>query len=191
MSNLTILFSEDELSDDDKELIRTSLNLPAGTDMVPVLTGIFKGASLEYLKMFKNGGMPSKLNELMQDRLFTLISHYFNMIPDENTVSTVFQITTAQSKTLLRNMESRYRPRLAAIKKARLLQILETAEENEGFYSFDCTSKLIIEDLNNIVRLKGPTNSLVIHEKIRKDILSFQRIYQNRSPHKMRCFEII
>lgn len=164
MPVITINLTNDELSPDDIDLIKSSLGLPANQNMAQVLPQLFKPALIEYIKMFKDGGLPGRAAEVMQERLFFLIKHYFEGIPSEEVVENIFQITSAQSKTLLRNTESRYRTRISHIKRAKLLEVLLSAVADGDDHRFQCTSPLLIEDLNKIISRRGPDNALIKQE---------------------------
>jgi hypothetical protein len=154
---ITIDFTPNELSPDDITLIRESLGLTvAQTD--DALAKLAKTAFMEYLKMFKEKGVPTRADEVQQERLFFLLKYYYeNRLPSESEVSTIFQLSQSQSKTLLKNTKSRYRNKIGDFIKHTARNTLNTSAQNrDGNYEFICTSPSTIDDLNAIVTQKGP-----------------------------------
>lgn len=158
--DITITISEAELSATDKNLIKDCLSLPNDPELGNALTKICKAAFLEYCKMFKEKGIPTRADEVMQERLFFLLNHYFiNRLPSENEISTIFQLTPSQSRTLLRNTKSRYRTKITTFITNSLRAIIQSAIMNDETekYEFVCLSGVLIEELNLIISQKGPT----------------------------------
>jgi len=152
---ITITISEDEISALDRQLVKDSLSVD---DMDLAFTKICKSAFMEYMKMFKEKGIPSRADEVKQERLFFMLNYYYiNRVPSENEISTIFQLTATQSRSLLRNTKSKYRTKINGFIKSTLLTTLNSARQNDnGDYDFVCTSQSNIEDLNQIVAQKGP-----------------------------------
>ena len=158
--NITINICDAELSAADKTLIKECLGLNTNPDLAPALTKICKTSFLEYCKMFKEKGIPTRADEVMQERLFFLLNHYYlDRIPSENEISTIFQLTPSQSRTLLRNTKSRYRTKISRFITNSLKTIIQGAALNDETdkYEFICLSSVIIEELNLIISQKGPT----------------------------------
>lgn len=164
---ITITISDAELSVDDRALIQDCL----GIDNVAfqgALERLTKSAFMEYAKMFKEKGIPTRADEVAQERLYFLLNHYYNTtLPSESEISSIFQLTQSQSKTLLKNTKSRYRTKIKAFLKNSLKATLAAAVQRggENLWEFECISPSIIEELNYIVSQKGPSNHPV--EKIR------------------------
>ncbi|MCH7410684.1 hypothetical protein MM239_14850 [Belliella sp. DSM 111904] len=158
--DITINISNDELSASDKNLIKECLGLNTAAELNKALTNLTKAAFMEYMKMLKEKGLPTRADEVQQERLFFLLTHYFqNRLPSENELSSIFQLTQSQSKTLLRNTKSRYRTKISNFIKNTLFVTLNSAtQENPGdSYEFVCTSPTTVEELNLIISQKGPT----------------------------------
>jgi len=153
--DITINIQDTELSAQDIQLIKESLDIQ---DIENALSKICKSAFMEYVKMFKEKGIPSRADEVKQERLFFMLNYYYiNRVPSENEISTIFQLTATQSRSLLRNTKSKYRTKINSFIKSTLLTTLNSARRNDnGDYDFVCTSQSNIEDLNQIVAQKGP-----------------------------------
>jgi hypothetical protein len=164
---ITIKITSAEVSDTDKTLIQQCLGL-ANAQLPAALTKLSKTAFMEYVKMFKEKGLPTRADEVQQERLFFLLNYFFeNRLPSENEISSIFQLTPSQSKTLLRNTKSRYRTKISTFIRNTLLETLNSASQpNHGDdYEFICTSPTTVEELNSIVSQKGPELQPI--EKIR------------------------
>lgn len=165
--DITISISDTELSAIDKLLIQDCLSL-APNQVNTSLQKLCKTAFMEYVKMFKEKGLPSRADEVQQERLFFLLNYFFeNRLPSENEISSIFQLTPSQSKTLLRNTKSRYRTKINTFIKNTLLTTLNSAIQREhgDNYEFVCTSPTTVEELNSIISQKGPELQPI--EKIR------------------------
>lgn len=150
--------TESELSNNDKELVKECLGLNE-ENLEASLKKLCKSAFMEYVKMFKEKGLPTRADEVQQERLYFLLNYFFeNRLPSEKEISTIFQLTPSQSKTLLRNTKSRYRTKISTFIKQTLLQTLAAANKQveSSDYEFVCTSPTIIEELNQIISQKGP-----------------------------------
>ena len=79
-------------------------------------------------------------------------------LPSENELSSIFQLTQSQSKTLLRNTKSRYRTKISNFINNTLLSTLNSATQENPHepYEFVCTSPTTVEELNLIISQKGP-----------------------------------
>lgn len=162
--DITITVSTTELSPADKILIKDCLGItePQWTNAIKRLG---KAAFMEYVKMFKEKGLPTRADEVQQERLFFLLNHYYvDHVPGENEVSSIFQLTPAQSRTLLRNTKSRYRTKITNFIKKTLRDTLTSAVRPaaDQHYEFVCTSPTIVEELNSIVSQKGGTLEPII-----------------------------
>lgn len=165
--NITIELNDSEFSAEDKTLIQACLGLENG-EVNGALVKLAKAAFLEYVKMFKEKGLPTRADEVLQERLFFLLKNYYEgTLPTENEISSIFQLTPSQSRTLLRNTKSRYRTKINDFIKETLRNTLATAErpDGEGDYEFVSHSASTVEELNLIVSQKGPDLQPV--EKIR------------------------
>lgn len=164
---ITITIEDHELTETDKTLIQECLGL-AELDVPLALTKLSKTAFMEYVKMFKEKGIPTRADEVQQERLYFLLNYFYeNRLPSESDISSVFQLTPSQSRTLLRNTKSRYRNKISEFIKNTLRDTLNSSAlaNDESGYRFICTSTSTVEELNSIVSQKGPELKSI--EKIR------------------------
>jgi hypothetical protein len=154
-TTLTFTINDDELSPADKNLVMESLgkNLQNIQD---ALTRLGKAAFIEYAHMLSGKGIPTKSQDVVQERLMLLLDHYYNTVPTEDELTTVFQITLPQSKTLIKNFKSKYRTKIAARLTAARKAAVDTAVLLNLRRCFIGTSSVIIDELNDLIRKTNP-----------------------------------
>lgn len=159
MTTISISITKQELSATDKQLLKDCLGLTTQVELNDALKKLCKAAFMEYCKMFKEKGLPTRADEVQQERLFFLLNNYYiDRLPSENEISSVFQLRSSQSRALLRNTKTKYRHKISEFIRNTLLHTLNSATQtpDESGFEFVCTSTTIIEDLNLIVIQKGP-----------------------------------
>jgi hypothetical protein len=163
---VTFELDESDLSEDDGRIVLSSLGLPEGTNLQTTLSKIAKCALLEYRKMFIEKGLPTKAAEVMQERLFYLIKGYYkDSLPNEQQISTIFQLTYSSAKTLLRNTISKYRIYLQSEIKETIKKVLKTATEDDGKFRIVVQSETIKDELNLYLTQNAPTLKKMLAEK--------------------------
>ena len=93
-------------------------------------------------------------SDIREYRLFLLISHVFDALPDERTISALFQTTTTQSRGLLRAVMSKYQYELQAAIRQTLEAKLRTAARDPrepDTWNITINSENVIEALNREV----------------------------------------
>ena len=153
---------------DDMDILKKSLGIKGNGDMDQVFPKLTKSAFFEYLKMFLENGMSHSADEVRQDRLYFLIQNYYcDRIPTEAEVSSIFQLTNSQSKTLLRNTISRYRTKIEYQIHESLRAVVEEMDRSNPSdpYEVVIESDIILEELNEFVKQNGPTLT-PIHKKM-------------------------
>lgn len=149
--DITISLTDEELSSEDLVIIRDCLGLPSDTDMSSHIMKLCKSSFMEYCKMFKEKGLPTRADEVQQERLFYMLLHYFeNRVPYEHEISGIFQITQSQSRTLLRNTKSRFRTKINSFIRNSIKTILRQAELNDDgdTYEIEITSSVLKDEIN-------------------------------------------
>src|SRR5699024_8845897 len=74
----------------------------------------------------------------------------------ESEVSSIFQLTESQSRSLLRNVRTRFRFDLEEEMSSTISGILRTATQQGGYYRVVIQSDNILEELKLTVSLRGP-----------------------------------
>lgn len=115
------------------------------------LAGYGTSALQEYLAMMRGQKAFKRGTDIHEYRLFLLIENVFGRrIPDEQTVSKIFQTTPSESRGLLRSIISKYQYLLRDAIDATLVVVLEaaTAQTATGPYLVTMSSVNVIEELN-------------------------------------------
>ncbi|MDD2019523.1 hypothetical protein [Pseudomonas putida] len=110
------------------------------------------GASInEYLAMFRGQRVFKRGSDMLEYRLLLLIETAFNgVIPDERTVSSLFQTTLTESRSLIRSVISKYQYQLKSHVERTLSSSLTAAnrQNNTQDYTVVINSQNIIDELN-------------------------------------------
>lgn len=110
------------------------------------------GASInEYLTMFRGQKVFKRGSDMLEYRLLLLIETAFNgVIPDERTVSSLFQTTPTESRSLIRAVISKYQYQLRPHVERTLSASLGAAnrQNNTQDYTVVINSHNVIDELN-------------------------------------------
>jgi hypothetical protein len=158
-SILDIKFSleDEEFNSQYQETIQKTLRVKK-EDVEATASKIAEAGFREYLSMLTEGGMPSRADETKQNRLLYLILFYFqNTLPTESQISTIFQLTQSQSKTLLKNVVSKYRHKIEEILKATMSEVIEQVEFHDGRYLVVIQSDIVRDELDMLITQNEPT----------------------------------
>lgn len=155
--DITFEFSDAELPAEKLELIRKTLKIEEA-ETVEAINKIAKAATTEYIQMLVEGGMPNRADEAKQDRLFYLILNFFeHQLPNESQISTIFQLTQSQSKTLLKNTVSRFRHKLEQSLNTSMVSVINAAEADDTRYLAVINSEVVRDELNMLITQNEPT----------------------------------
>jgi len=138
------------------------LGLPTAS-LPDALAGYGKAALQEYLAMMRGQKALKSGADIRVYRLFLLVENVFKGLPDEQTVSNIFQTTANESRTLLNSMGSKYQYPLSGHIAATLKALLEaaTAESATGPYRVTKDSVSLIEALNKkLAAIDGTLTSI-------------------------------
>ena len=108
-------------------------------------------AAEEYARMMLGQRVFTRGSDIREYRLFLLVVHVFNALPDERTISALFQTTTTQSRGLLRAVMSKYQYELQAAIRQTLEAKLRAAAPDPrapGTWNITVNSHNVIEALN-------------------------------------------
>ena len=158
--NVTFELDNSNFTPEQRRLVQDALGLKDGAALEDAMPKLCKAAAMEYIGMFVEKGMSSRADEVRQDRLYFLITYYYeSRLPPESEVSSVFQLTASQSRTLLRNIRSRYRTKIGDQVRASSKEVVASATENEntGRWEMLIDSDVILEELNHAIAKKAPT----------------------------------
>ena len=162
---ITFHIDDQEFEQEQKELIKKTLKIE-DRDIHGALNKIAKASLTEYLTMLVEGGMPNRADEAKQDRLLYLIQSYFgDNLPTESQISTIFQLTQSQSKTILKNTVSRFRHKLDDTLFNTMKTVIETAEHINEMYLVVINSDVVKDELNMLITQNEPTYKPITKRK--------------------------
>jgi hypothetical protein len=108
----------------------------------------------EYLSMIRGQKVFKRGSDMLEYRLFLLIESAFNgQIPDEHKVSSLFQTTLTESRSLIRSVISKYQYQLRTYIDATIRTCLAAADrQNTGDpYSVVINSQNVVDELNRVL----------------------------------------
>lgn len=112
----------------------------------------YVGASFkEYLSMVRGQKVFKRGSDMLEYRLFLLIESAFGgTVPDERTVSSLFQTTLTESRSLIRAVISKYQYQLRTYIDATLQQTLTAANRQNATqdYTVVINSQNTVDELN-------------------------------------------
>lgn len=127
------------------------------------------GASInEYLAMFRGQRVFKRGSDMLEYRLLLLIETAFNgVIPDERTVSSLFQTTLTESRSLIRSVISKYQYQLKSHVERTLSSSLIAAnrQNNTQDYTVVINSQNVVDELNKSLADIDGSLSPVIKKK--------------------------
>jgi hypothetical protein len=105
----------------------------------------------EYLTMFRGQKVFKRGSDMLEYRLLLLIEKAFNgVIPDERTVSSLFQTTLTESRSLIRAVLSKYQYQLKRHVERTVKESLANATQinDKGNHTVVINNQNIIDELN-------------------------------------------
>lgn len=141
---------------DEKQRLAQTLGINLA-NLEDKMQGILLAAFIEYKEMLLGKGLPTRADEIKQHRLLHLVKHYFKgRIPSETEVSGMFQLTEAESKSLIKNVMTRFRYQLEEEIYNTGKEVVENCELREDKYEVAIQSDNVLERLNWIIRNGNP-----------------------------------
>jgi hypothetical protein len=144
--NADVEFSQDEVTQ-----LAGILNVPIA-NLDATLSDYAKAAVEEYVRMFIGQRVFTRGQDILEYRLFLLIQGPLgNHLPDDRTVSALFQTTASQSRALIRSVMSKYQYELQEAIRATLKDACQKAVEAEGEFAVILKSENVVDELNRTI----------------------------------------
>lgn len=114
------------------------------------LGGFVSASAEEYVTMMLGQKVFRRGADIQEYRLYLLIKHVFNGIPDEQQICRLFQLTASESRSLIRSVMSKYQYVLKDAINSSLLEVLRLAgaKEEGGEYYVRIDNSSIVDSLN-------------------------------------------
>ncbi|MEA1883432.1 MAG: hypothetical protein U9N62_02800 [Thermotogota bacterium] len=148
-----------DLFDSEKDMLtlKSVLECEKDIDMIDKLKGISHAAIKEYLDMLLGKNLPTRANEVQERRLFHLLNYYFkDRIPSESEIASIFQITINSSKTLLRNVRTKFRYQLVDKINNSIKVILKQSSKKNDRFVTEIQNENLLEEIRQVVSKIAP-----------------------------------
>ncbi|MFC5604718.1 hypothetical protein [Sporosarcina koreensis] len=143
------------ITNEEKVLLKNILN-KGTSEFTDIIEGVCMAAIAEYFEMMLGKQVPTRANEIQERRLFHLLKHYFDgRIPSESEISAIFQLTESGSRSLLRNVRTRFKFDLKEEMEYTIKNTLLQAVSANDSYRVVIQSDNILEELRQVVSMKG------------------------------------
>jgi hypothetical protein len=123
----------------------------APKDVPDILSKYSASALREYVDMISGKKVFKRGSDMLEYRLLLMIEEVFgNLIPEENTVSNIFQTTTSESRSLIRAIMSKYQYQLKIAIESSLRYIVKNSKQEtaESDYTVVINSQNLVDELN-------------------------------------------
>ena len=122
-----------------------------------------EAALAELLDMFLGHKLFSRASDILENRLLQLIQANVFVVPTDQNVADLFQLTLPQARTLIRNVYTKYRFVLDAALDEQLKRTLTRAKKaNEAQFSLTIESRAIADALNERLLRYGGLRRVVL-----------------------------
>lgn len=194
--NIDITLDSNFFEANEEERLKKIFKDEFDEELEDTLSKIVFAALEEYKEMFIGKGVPSPRNEILEHRLFYLIKRYYpeNKFPSETEVSTLFQLTPAKSRNLIRSVLIKFKYQLQEnFKKALKNTIINDKnpkkdDNNDDMCKLYIPSDNVIEELNRIIEKRAKKNTDL--DKIRKYPNSSRIYWISRTSYEELCDEL-
>lgn len=133
-----------------------------------VLSNYSNSALREYIDQFLGQKSFKRGTDILEYRLFLLITMVLHEIPDEQQVTSLFQTTLTESRNLIRSVLSKYQYQLQPSTENSLIKILKSAKPEppeSGPYHVLISSRNLVDSLNKILVTIDKDGSLQLISK--------------------------
>ena len=145
------------LNDHEMVLLTKTLGCKNEEELYEKLSMISKSAMEEYLEMILGKQLPTRANEIQERRLYHLLKNYYTgRIPNEAEVATLFQIKLSSSKTLLRNVRTKFKYELEEAILNTIKETLTKATYSGEVFRIVVQCENILEELKQTVSINAP-----------------------------------
>ncbi len=148
---------EQLIGEDEDRLLRGVLGCQDADELTEAISRIAMASISEYLEMMLGKQLPTRANEIRERKIFHLMKYYFiGRIPNESEISALFQLTESSSRTLLRDVRTKYKYELEDALLNSIKTLLATAQKNGSSYRIVIQSDNLLEELKQMVSVKAP-----------------------------------
>ncbi|MDR7870205.1 MAG: hypothetical protein RIN55_05050 [Tissierellaceae bacterium] len=133
--------------------------------LIAKLEKISKASTIEYLKMILGQKVFTRGQDIKEYRLYLLIRYLFNgIIPDEQVITTLFQTTNSESRSLLKSVLAKYQYELKESINDTINLILQNDiqhdEEKDIYYVSNIALNIVDEMNKTLSSIDGSLNQI-------------------------------
>lgn len=149
-----------------KQIAKTNPSSASPFKWPDTLEAYAQAAVLEHVRMFIGQKVFTRGSDIREYRLSLLIGAAFNgFIPDEQTVSALFQCTLTQSRALIRAVMSKYQYDLSKAIRDTLTQVLQSVKMNRNNALVAAiNNESIVAELNKVLALVDSAQDQIVRQ---------------------------
>lgn len=150
--------SREVITREEERDLQELLGVTTNAELKEKLAKVVKAALREHVDMFLGKGVWTRGDDLLMHRLYLLTKHYFeNRIPTEEEVSSLFQLIASRSRSLIRNVLSKYKSLLEDAITETVRKILSDLAGGDPTQPKEATIPWnLVEEMNRILKTKRP-----------------------------------
>lgn len=170
---MTIEFNAD-VDDATIEHLKAHFSLQDDDAVRTMVQAHVNAALAEYHDLFCGRKVFRRGSDLLEYRLVLLIKHQFEgTIPDEHTVSGMFQMSSNESRSIIRAVISKYQHQLSDSLERTICSVLSSAQRstNDDTYSVIIRNRNIVDAINQRLAMINPALSPL--EKQRRSVCAY------------------
>ncbi len=164
-----------EISNEEESNLAQVLNCEE-EDLPHVLSSYSNAALREYIDLFLGQKTLKRGIDILEYRLFLLITHVLHEIPNEQKVTSLFQTTLSESRAIIRSVLSKFQYKLQGEIENSLRDILRRARPippDNGPYYVVIPSQNLVESLNKILVEIDVNGNLSLVSKQRTSVATY------------------
>ena len=157
-----------EFVSNEKELLKSILQCDSDEDLNFKLNKIARSAFEENRKMIVGQKIFTRGRDLLEYRLFNLIIYYFDgIIPNEQNICDLFQITSSESRSFIRSIMSKYQYNLKKTIDNTLKNLIEedVNEDDNNIFKVSIQNQFFKDELNRILGTIDPSLPMIEKER--------------------------
>lgn len=156
------------------EHLKAHFSLQDDDDVRAMVQAHVNAALAEYHDLFCGRKVFRRGSDLLEYRLVLLIKHQFEgTIPDEHTVSGMFQMSSSESRSIIRAVISKYQHQLSDSLEKTICRVLSSAQPStiDDTFSVIIRNRNIVDAINQRLAMIDPALSPI--ERQRRSVCAY------------------
>lgn len=150
----------------EQELLKKILDCKSAKELKAKINLVAKASLSEYIDMIIGKKAFTRGKDIMEYRLFLLTKYlYQEMIPIETDISSLFQLTPSESRTLVKSTISKYQYQIRSSVESTIKQILISANGNDtNGYEVIIYNATLKDEMNKSLSKSEGTFPMVVRD---------------------------